>query len=312
MRIIFAGTPDFAAHHLEELITNGIKIDTVYTQPDRPSGRGHKLTPSAVKTVALKYNIPVRQPETLKNNTDELYFIKKSCVDLIIVVAYGLIIPQSILDLPSIGCINVHGSLLPKWRGAAPIQRSIWNGDKTTGITIMKMVQKLDAGSIIVSKEIPIEPHDTSLSLYSKLEKIGSSLLLNLLPNINEKLLNASEQAEDQVTYAAKITKDEAKIDFSRPAEEIERHIRAFNPWPISYIEINNIKIKVFEAQIIECQKSLCSGEIISVTSDGVDIATSKNILRIKTLQMPNKKVMSFKDFYNSKQNTFTIGTIIK
>lgn len=315
MNIIFAGTPDFAATHLKKLIDNGNTIIAVYTQPDRPKGRGHQLACSPVKEIALEYNIPIYQPASFKNNDEAIQELKNLKADLMIVVAYGLLLPQVVIDAPRLGCINVHGSLLPKWRGAAPIQRSLWAGDNETGITIMKISLALDAGDIITKAILPISIDDTSESLYEKLAELGSKTLCTIIPNIETLLAHAEPQDESQVTYASKLTKEEALINFSLPADTLERYIRAYQPWPIAYFSLDGQSIKVYETQAVTIDSSISNmspGTIISASKQGLDILAGNNsVLRILKMQIPGKKIMTVSDILNSRKDMFAVGRLL-
>lgn len=310
LKIIFAGTPDFAAKHLQALLDSSHQVVAVFTQPDKPAGRGNKITASPVKQLALQHHIPVYQPATLKELTNQ-QMIAELNADIMIVVAYGLILPQAVLDMPKLGCINVHGSLLPKWRGAAPIQRACWAGDKETGVTIMQMDAGLDSGDMLYKQKCMIEEHDTSASLYDKLAQLGPEALLKALTLIIEKKIHPEKQDQSQVTYAAKLSKQEAKLDWHLPAEQLERCIRAFNPWPISYFEINGAPVKVWQANVIlkACKQE--PGTIIQADKHGIQVATSAGILNITQLQPSGKKVMSAQDILNSRKAWFTVGNSI-
>ncbi|MGN1393174.1 MAG: methionyl-tRNA formyltransferase [Succinivibrionaceae bacterium] len=307
MRVIFAGTPNFASTCLQELISKNVEIIAVYTQPDKPKGRGHKLSFSPVKELALKYDIPIYQPTSFKHEED-IAQLKSLNADLMIVVAYGLLLPTEVLNAPKLGCINIHGSLLPKWRGAAPIQRAILNGDKITGITIMKIAEKLDSGDILSIKEVSISDNETSESLFNKLAEIGKELLYDVVENIENLLKTSTPQNEAEATYASKLTKEEALLDFSLPATTLERYIRAYKPWPISYFKYKGITVKVHQASVSDFEYIGEPGIIKHVDKNGIEITTSKGILKIKTLQLPNKKILSFNDFYNSQKSFFEQG----
>ena len=313
MRIVFAGTPDFAAYHLTALINWGAEIAAVFSQPDRPSGRGHGIEPTPVKTVAEKHGIPVYQPEKLRNNPEALQKIMELSPDLVIVVAYGQLIPDEFLATPRIGTINVHGSLLPRWRGAAPIQRAIWSGDQTTGITIMKVSTELDAGDILVSREIPIEKSDTSSSLYLKLQKLGADTLIHVLSDIERFYENSHPQNSSLVTYAKKLTKEEGLLNFDESAEQLERYIRAYQPWPVASISLSGTKIKLFNAEVIRTNNSdsAIPGTILSATRKGLDIQTGSGILRITELQLPGKNRVAFSQLINSRQQFFAPGQTV-
>ncbi len=233
LKIIFAGTPDFAARHLAALLSSKHEVVAVYTQPDRPAGRGKKLTASPVKLLALEHSIPVYQPATLRAEEaqQELAAID---ADIMVVVAYGLLLPKVVLDTPRLGCINVHGSILPRWRGAAPIQRSIWAGDAETGVTIMQMDEGLDTGDMLKIATLSIDAKETSATLYERLAALGPDALVDCLGDIASGKAVAVKQDDEQANYAKKLSKEEAQIDWSMSAEAIERCIRAFNPWPMS------------------------------------------------------------------------------
>jgi len=283
LRIIFAGTPDFAARHLDALLTSGHQVVGVFTQPDRPAGRGNKLTPSPVKMLNA---------------------------DIMVVVAYGLILPQAVLDMPKLGCINVHGSLLPRWRGAAPIQRALWAGDSHTGITIMQMDIGLDTGNMLHKIECAIEPEDTSASLYNKLAQLGPVGMLTTLEQLATGSVHAEVQDEALVTYAEKLSKEEARLDWSLSASQLERCIRAFNPWPMSYFLIDGQPVKVWQAAVIAEQPLVAPGTLIAATKSGIQIATADGILNILQLQPAGKKAMSAQDLLNSRREWFTEGTV--
>lgn len=306
LKIIFAGTPDFAARHLDALITSKYQVVAVLTQPDRPAGRGKKIMPSAVKTLAESYSIPVYQPETLKS-TENQQLIADLNADIMVVVAYGLLLPQAVLDLPRLGCINVHGSLLPLWRGAAPIQRALWAGDSETGITIMQMDIGLDTGDMLHKLRCPITATDTSASLYEKLAKLGPQGLLATLTQITEGNLVTLPQDNSKATYANKLSKQEAKLDWQLPAAQLERCIRAFNPWPVSYFMIDEQPIKVWQASVMPGNSAL-PGTIIQADKLGIEVATVEGSLRLEILQPAGKKRMTAQDLLNSRQEWFQPG----
>lgn len=307
MRIIFAGTPDFAAEHLQALIDSPHDVVAVFTQPDRPAGRGNKLTASPVKNLALAHNIPLYQPETLKK-ADIQQTIASIAADIMIVVAYGLILPQVILDMPKWGCLNVHGSLLPRWRGAAPIQRACWAGDHETGITIMQMDAGLDTGDMLYKLSCPIEPDDTSATLYHKLAKLGPKGLLDTLTLISEGNIKPEKQHESDVTYAEKLSKQEAQLNWNLSAKQLERCIRAFNPWPVSYFEVKGELVKVWQANVISEMHNQPVGTILKVNKQGICIATQEGALNMTVLQPAGKKPMSAQDLLNSRKDWFVEG----
>jgi len=310
LRIIFAGTPDFAARHLDALLTSEHEVVGIFTQPDRPAGRGNKLTPSPVKTLALEHGIPVFQPKSLRP-AESQQLVAELNADVMVVVAYGLILPQAVLDMPKLGCINVHGSLLPRWRGAAPIQRSLWAGDSQTGITIMQMDVGLDTGNMLHKIECDIEPQDTSATLYNKLAELGPTGMLATLQQLAEGTARPEVQDEALVTYAEKLSKEEARLDWSLSAKQLERCIRAFNPWPMSYFVIDEQPVKVWQAEALDQQTSAQPGTIIAAGKAGIQVATSDGILNILQLQPAGKKAMSVQDILNSRREWFIEGNIL-
>ena len=299
LNIIFAGTPEFAAKHLEYLIANNYNIVACYTQPDRPAGRGKKLQPSAVKQVALEHNIPVCQPQSLKTE-DALTELASWNADLMIVVAYGLLLPKSALDTPTHGCINVHGSLLPKWRGAAPIQRSVLTGDTETGVTIMQMDVGLDTGDMLLIEKCEITNRDTSGSIYEKLQLIGPKALTSTVDKITAGDISPIKQDDALATYAHKLTKQEALINWTLSAIEIERHIRGYQPWPVAYTNFDGNTVKVWQAEVLDNANKV-AGEIISADKTGITVATSNGAIKITQLQPQGKKPMSAADFINGR-----------
>jgi len=309
LRIIFAGTPDFAARHLDALLTSEHQVVGVFTQPDRPSGRGNKLTPSPVKVLAVAHDIPVFQPKSLRP-AESQQLVAELNADIMVVVAYGLILPQAVLDMPKLGCINVHGSLLPRWRGAAPIQRALWAGDSHTGITIMQMDIGLDTGDMLHKIECAIEPEDTSANLYNKLAELGPVGMLTTLEQLSKGSAHAEVQDEALVTYAEKLSKEEARLDWSLPASQLERCIRAFNPWPMSYFLIEDQPVKVWQATVLSEPTQALPGTLISASKNGIQIATAEGILNILQLQPAGKKAMSAQDILNSRREWFTKGTV--
>lgn len=307
LRIIFAGTPDFAARHLDALLSSEHQIVGVFTQPDRPAGRGKKLMPSPVKVLAEEKGIPVFQPVSLRPQENQ-QLVADLQADIMVVVAYGLILPKAVLEMPRLGCLNVHGSLLPRWRGAAPIQRALWAGDKETGVTIMQMDVGLDTGDMLYKLSCPITAEDTSATLYDKLAQLGPQGLLATLTHIAIGTATPEVQDEEQVTYAEKLSKEEALLDWSLPAAQLERCIRAFNPWPMSYFVIDDQPVKVWKASVINTQAKAEPGTIIEANKQGIQVATAEGILNLESLQPAGKKAMNTQDLLNSRREWFTPG----
>lgn len=310
LKIIFAGTPDFAAKHLEVLLNSPYQVVGVFTQPDRPAGRGKKLMPSPVKVLAEAHGLPVFQPESLRN-AEQQQLVADLNADVMVVVAYGLILPANVLEMPKLGCLNVHGSLLPTWRGAAPIQRALWAGDTQTGVTIMQMDVGLDTGDMLLKVSCPILPQDTSASLYDKLAELGPQALLESLHQLSQNTLVPEKQDDSLATYAHKLSKEEARIDWNLPAITLERCIRAFNPWPFSYFVISDQNIKVWRASAIASDEKFIPGTIISAAKSGIQVATGEGILNLEIMQPAGKKPMSTQDLLNSRQEWFTPGTVL-
>ncbi len=308
LNVIFAGTPDFAARHLQALIESQHNVIAVYTQPDRPAGRGKKLQSSPVKALALENDIPVLQPKSLRDETaqQELTALKS---DIMVVVAYGLILPKVVLDTPRLGCINVHGSILPRWRGAAPIQRALWAGDTETGVTIMQMDIGLDTGDMLLKTQLKIEDTDTSATLYEKLAEQGPSALVEALAGIAADTLPAEKQDESLANYAEKLSKEEAQIDWSKSAGALWREVRAFNPWPVSHYQHAGNTIKVWQSHVSEKTSTATAGTVISADKNGIDVATGDGVLTITSMQLPGKKPLSVADILNSRADWFTPGT---
>lgn len=309
MRIVFAGTPEFAALHLNALLDADFDIAAVYTQPDRPAGRGKKPQASDVKKVALKYGIPVCQPENFKqaSSVEELSSFN---ADIMVVVAYGIILPLNVLTTPTYGCLNVHGSLLPKWRGAAPIQRSIWADDEKTGVTIMQMDEGLDTGDMLLKAELAITPDDTSASLYEKLAKLGPTALVNTLRDYHN--LTPIPQDDDLATYAKKLSKEEACIDWQLDAAQLERNCRAFNPWPVQWFKTQETAVKVWQCHVVESNGNTATpGQIISADKSGITVATGKGALCITKIQLPGKKPLSAGEVLNGRPDWFTVGSTL-
>ncbi|MCG6228298.1 methionyl-tRNA formyltransferase [Vibrio furnissii] len=308
LRIVFAGTPDFAARHLAALLSSEHEVIAVYTQPDRPAGRGKKLTASPVKHLALEHNIPVYQPENFKSDEAKQALASLNA-DIMVVVAYGLLLPKAVLDTPKLGCINVHGSILPRWRGAAPIQRSIWAGDAETGVTIMQMDVGLDTGDMLKITKLPIDASDTSSSMYDKLAELGPQALVDCLSDIAQGTAVAVKQDDALANYAQKLSKEEAKIDWTLSAQAIERCVRAFNPWPMSHFSVAENQIKVWQSRVETGNRTHAPGTIIQADKTGIYVATGEGILVLESLQIPGKKALPVQDILNARASWFEVGT---
>ena len=299
MRLVFAGTPAFAAHTLSALLNSGHTVCAVYTQPDRPAGRGRKLTASPVKQIALEHNIPVEQPLNFKEQTTREVLASYQA-DLMIVVAYGLLLPQSVLDTPKHGCINIHASLLPRWRGAAPIQRAILTGDHETGVCIMQMEAGLDTGPVLAKATCPISNTDTTQQLHDRLATLGATTLLSTLSNFTESQVNAQAQNDCDSTYASKLEKSEATIDWQQPASSLLRQINAFNPWPIAQTQWQEKTLRIWAAVDLKTPNEASPGRVINADKAGIDIACGEGTLRITQIQAPGKRAMAVSDFLNA------------
>lgn len=311
LRIVFAGTPDFAAQHLKALIDTKHHVIAAYTQPDRPAGRGKKLQASPVKQLALEHDIPVYQPEHFKTQADKdvLATLK---ADVMVVVAYGLLLPQDVLDTPTHGCINVHGSLLPRWRGAAPIQRAIWAGDAETGVTIMQMNAGLDTGDMLHKVTYPIAPDDTSTTVYNALAESGPLALIDTLTSIAAHKITPEPQDDSLANYAKKLSKQEALLDWNKPADALEREVRAFNPWPISYTVMQDKNVKIWQAEVAAETTSAAPGSIINADKHGIKVAAANgSVFTITSLQPPGKKPMNCQDFLNGRAQWLASGTLL-
>jgi methionyl-tRNA formyltransferase len=294
LRVAFAGTPEFAASALAAIIAAGYSVPLVLTQPDRPAGRGMKLTPSAVKQIALAHGLPVDQPERLRT-PDQRAQLAASQPDVLVVAAYGLILPPEVLALPRLGCLNIHASLLPRWRGAAPIHRAIQAGDSETGITIMQMDAGLDTGPMLLRQALPIAPDDTTASLHDKLAHLGAAAIVEALARLSNSPLPAEPQPDTGVTYAHKITRAEAELDWRQPASELERAVRAFNPFPVAFSQLGSTTIKLWAAQSVD--ERGVAGSILRADAAGVVVACGDGALCITTLQRPGSRRMTAAEF---------------
>ncbi|WP_319380373.1 methionyl-tRNA formyltransferase [Thiomicrorhabdus sp.] len=306
LKIIFAGTPDFSVAPLKALIASEHEVIAVYTQPDRPAGRGRKLTPSPVKQVALEHNIPVYQPQSLRNETAQQELAALNA-DLMVVVAYGLILPEAVLKMPKHGCLNIHASLLPRWRGAAPIQRAIESGDDASGVTIMQMDIGLDTGDMLYKVETPISAQDSAQSLHDRLSILGSEALMTTLQNLPDYQAKAQKQDESQVTYAEKLSKAEAAIDWSQDAANIVRRIQAFNPWPVAFTDFQGQPLRIWQARLPTRQEMQtldpsAPGTVVAIEKSGMIIACGDQPVVIEKLQPAGKKAMAAYDFAQARQ----------
>ncbi|MEM1112881.1 MAG: methionyl-tRNA formyltransferase [Pseudomonadota bacterium] len=317
LRLVFAGTPDFAAAHLAGLLASPHEIAAVYTQPDRPAGRGRKLTASPVKQLAQEHNLPLEQPSTLRQD-DAQATLAAYQPDVLIVVAYGLILPQNILDTPRLGCLNVHASLLPRWRGAAPIQRAIEAGDDESGITIMQMDVGLDTGDMLAADRCAINAGTTAASLHDELAALGGPLLISVLNDLGGAQSRAISQDDSAATYANKITKEEARIDWSLPASELARRVRAFNPFPVCFTEIDGQRLKIHAATAIstgrieaECGE-MRPGEILKADSCGIRVQCGDGQLSIQKLQLPGGKPLSAAQILNARSDQLQPGAVLR
>ena len=302
MRIVFAGTPEFAVPCLRAA-ANKAEVVAVYTQPDRPAGRGRGLTPSPVKLEAIQRGIPVLQPENFKSavSKDALRALKP---DLMVVVAYGLILPQSVLDIPEHGCWNVHASLLPRWRGAAPIQRAIEAGDTRSGVCLMRMEKGLDTGPVLLAQAIDIGASQTGGQLHDRLSELGAQVLADGLGLLRATIqLPPHPQSDVGVTYAHKIEKSEAKLDWTRPAIVLANKVRAFNPWPMAEAQLAGERVRIHGAIALDEAHSAAPGSVLRASRDGIDIACAEGVLRIRVLQRDGGKAITAVDFLNARRD---------
>ncbi|WP_148252755.1 methionyl-tRNA formyltransferase [Aidingimonas lacisalsi] len=313
LRVIFAGTPEFAAASLSALLASQHTVVAVYTQPDRPAGRGRKLTPSPVKTLATRHRLPIYQPDTLKSAAvqSELAALE---ADVMAVAAYGLILPQAVLATPRFGCLNVHASLLPRWRGAAPIQRAIEFGDNVSGVTIMQMSTGLDTGDMLLKREAPISKTTTGGELHDRLAELGGEAIVTALDSLVDPELPATAQNEAAATYAAKLSKAEGELDFTQPAVRLAAKVRAFNPWPVAWTHLGDDRLRLWHAETAAPRTTdaeVAPGTLLAATPDALSVACGNDgsdTLRITHAQLPGGKPLAIRDLLNATGDRFTPG----
>ncbi|WP_372610718.1 methionyl-tRNA formyltransferase [Halomonas sp.] len=313
LRVIFAGTPAFAAESLAALLKSAHQVVGVYTQPDRPAGRGRKLTPGPVKTLAVEHGLPVLQPATLRE-ADVHAELAALEADVMVVAAYGLILPRTVLAIPALGCLNIHASLLPRWRGAAPIQRAIEAGDTESGVTIMQMDEGLDTGDILLTRRTPITTTTTGGELHDTLAALGGQAIIEALDDLAAGTLTATPQPPEGVTYAAKLSKIEAEMDFSRPAAELAARVRAFNPWPVAWCWLGDDRLRLLMAEATHPGKGdteVSPGTLLAHDGKALRIAcgpAGDQVLRVTQAQWPGGKALPVRDLLNSRGDRLPVG----
>ena len=310
MKIVYMGTPDFAVPALEKICAMGWDVPLVIAKPDRPASRGHKMQQCEVKSKALELGLAVETPERVTNNPDLVAQLKRIAPDFIVVAAYGKILPKDILEIPAYGCVNIHGSLLPKYRGAAPIQRAVLNGETESGVTIMYMVQECDAGDILAQKAVPIEGK-TSAQVFEELSVLGAELLAECLPEIMSGKLTGLPQDPVQATYAAMIRKEEGRVDWAKSAKALESHVLGMYSWPIAFTSLHGETLKIHAAQAQEDKTPAAPGTVVSAGRDGIGVSCGDgHVLLLKTVQLPGKKAMDAGAFLLG--HTVEIGTVLE
>ena len=299
LSVVFAGTPEFSAPALEALVASRHRVVAVYTQPDRPAGRGQQLAMSAVKQSALRHGLPVEQPATLRDPA-AVEKLASWRADLMVVVAYGLILPANVLAIPALGCLNIHASLLPRWRGAAPIHRALLAGDVETGVTIMRMDAGLDTGPMLLERSTAIAASDTAASLHDRLASMGAQALLESIDGLLDGSIVDRPQPAHGATYAAKLRKDEAAIDWSKPAVEIDRQVRAFNPWPVAETCWNEQQLRIWEASVVQDDAKAAPGTVVAADAAGIRVATGSGLLNLLRVQLAGRKAVTASEFLNA------------
>jgi len=298
--VVFAGTPEFSVPALRALLASSHRVVAVYTQPDRPAGRGRQLTAGAVKQCAIEHGIPVEQPLTLRDPAAVAKLASYS-PQVMVVVAYGLILPSDVLSIPPHGCVNIHASLLPRWRGAAPIHRAVLAGDTMTGVAIMQMEEGLDTGPVLVEKTMPIAARDTTGSVHDRLAAMGAEALLEALEGLASGSIAPRVQPAAGVTYAAKIRKEEAQIDWRQSAEQIDRQVRAFNPWPVAQTELHGTQLRIWSAEPVDTATEARPGAVTAADAQGIRVATGRGVINLTQLQLAGRRVMSAAELLNAR-----------